>query len=70
MSKKLFPAPSSFPHNTPNDLGGVAEWLALLWRVDPGNANPMLILVGIENRDRIAIGDFNDDAFEGASFRE
>jgi len=44
--------------------------LVLLGRVDPSDANPMLIFVGIEDRDRIAIGNLHDDAVEDASFYE
>jgi hypothetical protein len=46
--------------------GSVAGWLALLGRVDSGDADSMLHLVGGEDRDRVAVGNINDGAFEDA----
>jgi glycosyltransferase involved in cell wall biosynthesis len=44
--------------------GCVAECLSLLRRVDPRDTDPLLHLVGLENYDRVAIGNMNDGAFE------
>ena len=46
--------------------GCVAEWLALLGRVDPCDADSVLHLVGIEDGDRVAVGNLDDGAFKDA----
>jgi hypothetical protein len=49
--------------------GCVAEGLLLLRRVDPCDADSVLHLVGVEDGDRIAVGNLDDDAFEDAGCR-
>ena len=44
--------------------GCVAECLLLLRSVDPCNADPVLHLSGVEDGDRVAIGNLDDGAFE------
>jgi hypothetical protein len=48
--------------------GSVAGRLALLGRVDSVDADSMLHLVGVEDRDRVAVGNINDGAFEDVQF--
>jgi len=47
--------------------GCVAEWLVLLRRVDPRDANPVLLLGGIQDGDRVAIGILDYGAIEDGS---
>jgi hypothetical protein len=42
----------------------IGEWLPLLRRIDAGELNPVLLLCGIEHRDRIAVGYSNHTAVQ------
>jgi len=43
-------------------LRALAEWLCFLWRVDTGEANPVLLAVAVEERDCIAVRDTHHSA--------
>lgn len=54
-------------HQLANSLrGSVAEWLALLGRVDPGYADFVLNLVGVEDADRVPVSNLDYCDFEDA----
>jgi len=47
--------------------GCVSEWLALLRRINPGDADSMLHLVGVQDGDRVAVGNAYNGAIEDGS---
>jgi hypothetical protein len=46
-------------------LRTLPEWLRLLWSVDSLKANFVLLVVGVQDGDGIAIGNTNDTAGQG-----
>ena len=51
-------------------LADVPKWLSLLGRIDAGEPNPVLIVRGIQEGDRVTIGDTDHTPDESLGNRE
>jgi hypothetical protein len=45
-------------------LRALAEWLCFLRRVDPCKADPVLLPIAVEQRDRVTVSNAHHPAFE------